>query len=135
MPSIIFNTNRNHLDIAAQGKRLPSIKEFLSIGLTFSLTVFVWIFFRSADLDDAISYISGIFSVSLFTMPTIIPKMLILLLGIFILIEWLGREQQYAIANWGFRWPKAIRWATYYAMVFAICYFAGSEQQFIYFQF
>ena len=37
MPSIIFNTNRNNLNNVAQGKYLPSFKEFLSIFATFSL--------------------------------------------------------------------------------------------------
>ena len=36
MPSIIFNTNRNNLDIVAKGKYLPTVKEFLSMGITFS---------------------------------------------------------------------------------------------------
>ena len=40
MPSIIFNTNRNNLDIVAQGKYLPSLKELRSLAITFSLTVF-----------------------------------------------------------------------------------------------
>src|SRR6266567_2038949 len=33
MPSIILNTNRNNLDIVAQGKYLPNLKEVVSIGI------------------------------------------------------------------------------------------------------
>lgn len=135
MPSVLFNTNRNNLDIVAQGKYLPSMKELFSIGITFCLTVFAWIFFRSASLGEAISYISEIFSRSLFTIPDIMPKTLFLFLILFIVIEWLGREQQYAIANLGLNWPKAVRWAAYYAIILFMYYFGGSEQQFIYFQF
>lgn len=135
MPSVLFNTNRNNLDIVAQGKYLPSMKELLSIGITFCLTVFAWIFFRSASLGEAISYISEIFSRSLFTIPDIMPNTLFLFLILFLVIEWLGREQQYAIANLGLKWPKAVRWAKYYAIISFMYYFGGSEQQFIYFQF
>ena len=46
-----------------------SIKEFFSILLTFSLTVFAWIFFRANNIGHALSYISEIFSPSLFTIP------------------------------------------------------------------
>ena len=135
MPSIVFNTNRMHLDIVAKGKYLPTVKEFLSITLTFGLTVFAWIFFRSPTIGDAMSYISAIFSHSLFTIPSVRPSILLSLLIIFSIIEWLGREHQYAIATLGYKWPKPLRWAAYYVIVFAIFYFAGSEQQFIYFQF
>lgn len=62
-------------------------------------------------------------------------KPLVLLIIIFILIEWLGREEQYAIEKLGKTFPKVIRWVFYYAIIFAVFYFAGSEQQFIYFQF
>lgn len=137
IPSIIFNTNRNNLDIVAKGKYLPTIKEFLSICLTFSLTVFAWIFFRATSIKNAFSYISGIFSSSLFTIPQgiVIRKSIILLIILFFIIEWLGREQQYAIASFGKKWYKPLRWGFYYLIILAILHFTGKEQQFIYFQF
>ena len=59
----------------------------------------------------------------------------LLLTALFFIIEWFGREQQYAIAHLGSNWYKPARWAMYYAIIFAIFYFTGKEQQFIYFQF
>jgi alginate O-acetyltransferase complex protein AlgI len=53
----------------------------------------------------------------------------------FIIIEWIGREQQYAIAKMFSGKPKIYRWAFYYLIVIIIFIFAGSNQQFIYFQF
>lgn len=139
MPSILFKTNRNHLDIVAKGKYLPTIKEFASVAVTFSLTVFAWIFFRANSVHHAFSYIAGIFSKSLFTAPYFpgigwaMPIMV--LLALFLLVEWLGREQQYAIAKLGLKLPRPIKWATYYGIILAIFYYGGSAQQFIYFQF
>ncbi|MFM9987024.1 MBOAT family O-acyltransferase [Flavobacterium sp.] len=135
MPSIIFKTNRTNLDIVAQGKYLPSVKDLISISITFSLTVFAWIFFRAEDLSHAINYISGIFSQSLFSKPTLFPKMLFLLLFVFMTIEWLGREKQFAIANLGLKWVTPLRWLFYFIIVASIFYFYRKEQQFIYFQF
>ncbi len=136
MPSIIFNTHRNNLDIVAKGKYLPSIKEFFAIGITFCLTAFAWIFFRANNIEHAINYISEIFSSSFFTMPAISgTRNLKAMLFLFIIIEWLGREQQYAIANLGAKWKAPLRWAVYYAIILAIINFEGKEQQFIYFQF
>jgi len=135
LPSILSRSNRNNLDIVAQGKYLPSLKDFFSIILTFSLTVFAWIFFRSESLTEALNYISVIFSLSIFTIPTIKPMALVFLLIAFLVIEWLGREKQYALANLELRLPKVLRWSVYYGMVLIIYYFTGSAQKFIYFQF
>jgi D-alanyl-lipoteichoic acid acyltransferase DltB (MBOAT superfamily) len=138
MPSIIFNTNRTNLDIVAKGKYLPSIKEFLAISLTFSLTLFAWIFFRARSVDHAFSFISEIFSRSLFTIPDFPGNgkvSIALLVLLFLIVEWLGREQQYAISHLGIKWYKPFRWAMYYSIIVAIYFFKGSEQQFIYFQF
>jgi len=139
IPSIIFNTHRNNLDIVARGKYLPTMREFFAILLTFSLTVFAWIFFRAENVSHALTYISEIFSSSLFTIPHFQgigrAVTIVFLIGIFLIVEWLGREQQYAIAHLGIKWYKPIRWALYYAIILAIFYFTGKEQQFIYFQF
>ncbi|AYZ13785.1 MBOAT family protein [Chryseobacterium arthrosphaerae] len=135
MPSIIMKTNRNHLETVAQGNILPTVKEFFQMTVTFSLSVLAWIFFRAENISHAFSYISGIFSRSLFSIPTITPRLLMLLIIIFMVIEWLGREQQYAIAKLGLQWKSPLRYAMYYAIIIAIFWFAGKDQQFIYFQF
>ena len=137
LPLLLLNKNRNNLEIVAQGKYLPTAKEFLNMGITFGLTVFAWIFFRAENIGLALSYICEIFSSSLFTKPEIIPIDTIILIGLFLVIEWFGREQQYAIAKLAIKWPKTVRWAFYYIIVIAIVLFspADKEQQFIYFQF
>ncbi|MBF4466012.1 MBOAT family protein [Flavobacterium sp. LC2016-12] len=134
MPSIIFNTNRNNLNIVAQGKYLPTIKEVFQIVLTFSLTILAWVFFRANNIEHALSYISEIFSGSLFSKPVIIPKILFVLILIFILIEWLGREEEFALAKLS-KWKSPFKYAFYYIIIVAIFVFSGEKQQFIYFQF
>ncbi len=137
MPSIILRTNRNNLGIVAEGKTLPDLSELFSMTVTFILTVFAWIFFRSASLQQAVSYIAKIFSASLFTVPAIFPRELFLLalIIIFIIMEWLGREQKYALASFGTGWKRPYRYMAYYCIMLLIFQFAGNEQEFIYFQF
>jgi len=139
MPSIIFKTNRNNLEIVAKGKMFPNLKELLSILLTFSLTVFAWIFFRANTLTHAKNYITGIFSKSLFAVPDYpgFKKSLavMLMVMLFILIEWKGRTEQYALAGIATQKHKTVRYALYYALTIVIFIFAGKNQQFIYFQF
>lgn len=146
MPSILFNTNRNNLDIVAQGKYLPSLKELMQMLITFSVTVLAWIFFRAESMGHAWRYlksmVSGLFRSSDYIKTVQFFKIEIgfilpFLILFFIIIEWLGREHQYAIQNWGFKFSKPIRWALYYGLLLLIFYYAGSgtEQEFIYFQF
>jgi alginate O-acetyltransferase complex protein AlgI len=137
MPSIWFSTNRTNLDIVAQGKMFPTLKEVAAIALTFSLTVFAWIFFRANNIHHAFSYISGIFSDSLFSKPDISLEATgyIFLTIVFMLAEWFGREQQYAIAHIDRVFSKKIRWVVYFGLILSIFYLSGKEQAFIYFQF
>ncbi len=139
MPSILIGTNRNNLDTVAQGKWIPSIKEFISMIVTFSLTVIAWVFFRSETISHALSYIGEIFSTSTLSIPKF-PDMkmaviTLILASLFMCVEWIGRHQQYAIANLGLKWPRALRWTFYYCIIYTIFFFSGTEQQFIYFQF
>jgi alginate O-acetyltransferase complex protein AlgI len=139
MPSIIFKTNRNNLETVAMGKMFPDVKEFFSILLTFSLALLAWIFFRANSVTHAVHYISEIFSRSLFTIPDFAgmerATRILFLTGLFFFIEWMGREQPYALAKLGLNWFRPLRWSLYYTIIFTILYFAGKEQQFIYFQF
>ena len=139
LPLLLTKNNRNNLETVAQGKSLPSPKEFSSMLLTFGLTVFAWIFFRAENMGHAISYISEIFSPSLFSMPSFTGMKraltIIILVAIFVFVEWIGREGQFAISNVGIKWKRPIRYAMYYAIIIAIVWFGGKAQQFIYFKF
>jgi alginate O-acetyltransferase complex protein AlgI len=138
-PSILLNTHRNNLDIVAKDRYLPSLKELLSMMLTFGLTILAWIFFRSNTIEHALSIISKILSPTLLTSPNLpnLEKLIttLLLVGIFILIEWGGRDGQYAIESFGLKWKRPLRFAFYYSIIISIVWFGGNEQQFIYFQF
>lgn len=139
LPLLLTKKNRNNLEIVAKEKYLPTMKEFLQMFVTFGLTVFAWIFFRAENVGHAISYISKIFSSSVFAIPKFerMDRALttIILVLIFILVEWQGRQHQYAIEKLGIKWKRPYRYAMYYSIVFAIFWFIGEEQQFIYFQF
>lgn len=135
MPSIVYKTNRKNLDMVAQGRKFPSIKEFVQVSLTFMLTVFAWIFFRAQDMTHAMDYIAGIFSKSLFSAPEHFSIVDGALISTFMIVEWIGRENEYAIAKMGNTWPKWMRWTAYYIIIAIIIMYSGKDQQFIYFQF
>jgi alginate O-acetyltransferase complex protein AlgI len=139
LPLLLTSSNRNNIEIVAKGKAFPVMSELSSMLLTFSLTVFAWIFFRANSIDHATSYIAEIFSSSIFTKPDF-PDMgealtTLFLVLIFTLIEWFGRENEYAIARIALTWKRPFRYSMYYAIIVLIFWFCGKEQDFIYFQF
>ena len=139
IPLLLLGKNRVNTDTIAENRHLPSLKEFFQMGITFGLTVLAWVFFRAENIEHALSYLSTIFSKSLITIPHFsgIRHGLetIILIFIFVMIEWFGRNEQFAIARLGFSWKRPVRYAFYYSIILAIFLFMGKQQQFIYFQF
>lgn len=135
LPLMLTDRNRKNTNTVAENKLFPSIREIGAILLTFGLTTFAWIFFRAENIEHAYDYIYSIFSPTLFMFPEVFPIKTILLVIFFVALEWLGRNGQYAISDLGKTWKPIFRYAFYYAIVFAIFLFKGSNQEFIYFQF
>lgn len=139
LPLLINNRNRVNMGTVAEGKKLPNRKEVLQILSTFVITIFAWIFFRAENISHAFSYISRIFSSSILSssnfkaLPNIQTTSILLI--IFIIIEWIGREQQYAIQKLGLKWKSSLRYLMYFILILSLFFFGGEEQQFIYFQF
>lgn len=132
LPLFILGQNRNNLSIAAENSYLPSVREVIQIATTFALTMFAWIFFRSATITDAFHYIGRMFSPKIFAIPTGYRQYLPLIF-IFLLWEWMFRKKECGL-DFG-RFPKVWRWSLYMLIICAIFYTMGEEQQFIYFQF
>ena len=134
IPLIIKGTLNKKKKIA-KDKLLPSFKEFVNIIGTFTLVMFTMVIFRSETIGKAFDFYLNLFSKSLFSKPSLLHKPLLLLIFIFITIEWFGRGKQYAIAVLGSSWPKPIRYILYYLIVILILWYSGKDQQFIYFKF
>lgn len=134
LPLLLANKNRNHLEIVAQGRVLPSLKEIVGMMTTFWLTVLAWIFFRADSLTHAFEYLSGIFSLTLFTMPELTGMRIIVLIIPFLLFEWTGRENRFALAQVS-SWGRLHRYAAYAGILLLILMFLAEPQDFIYFQF
>lgn len=142
LPLLLTNRNRNNMDVVAKGRLFPTLRESFGMFSTFLMAVFAWIFFRAESLTHALNYIQGIFSESLFTLP-ILDKyslfklaLITVLLTIFLIMEWLGRTNEYAIEGVRIRLnKKVVRWSFYLIIWSLVFIFSGNEQEFIYFQF
>lgn len=140
LPLMLTNQNRKNLEVVALNKSFPSIKEAFQMILTFAITVFAWIFFRAKTLPDAFQFISGIFSSSLWQLPKFdnmgraLTTMLLIVILMF--IEWLGRENEFALQNLLKSQKRWVRWFFYACIVNLILFFMETDETpFIYFQF
>ena len=92
-------------------------------------------FFRAESVSHALRYIGGIFDASLFGSLEHYSGLLFFLILVFLVIEWFGRESEYAIERIGFRAPKMVRWSFYMVLTLMIVAYMDNQQDFIYFQF
>jgi alginate O-acetyltransferase complex protein AlgI len=140
--------------IIYQWQKLPRKKIFKKYGIsndniyiiisetivTLAVVIIAWIFFRADSVKNALNYISGLFSGSFFSIPVfpysrLMISVTALLCIIFFVIEWSGRKEQYPFESIGEKLPRSARWALYYFLMIIIFFFAGSQKEFIYFQF
>lgn len=135
IPIMLMNKNRIHTNTVAEGKILPSMREALQIGLTFFLTLIAWIFFRAESVNQAVAYVSIIFSGSLISIPEVFPKKIMLLILLLISAEWLQRDKQHALQLNKAVFPRMVRWGGYYVIIWIIMVFHSGSKEFIYFQF
>jgi alginate O-acetyltransferase complex protein AlgI len=144
LPLLLTKRNRDHTDIVAKGRLIPSLKESLLMLITFSLTVFAWIFFRANNVTHALEIFNNILTTDFFRPISIIAssnqeilKLSHTIFCVFILltIEWIGRDSSHAMSSQILSKNRLFRWSFYICIVFAILYLGGSNQEFIYFAF
>lgn len=135
LPLILLKTNRKYLEIVAPKKIFPTLREFLQIVLTFTVTSILWIFFRATNIHEAFSYLTQIFTLSLFSKPEILPIPMLLGVVLLLVVEWFQRHKLHALQLEDTNIPLSIRNAIYTALCLSILYLGGITEQFIYFQF
>jgi D-alanyl-lipoteichoic acid acyltransferase DltB (MBOAT superfamily) len=137
--------------IVSKNNIFPSLKESFSMFFTFLLVSFSYIFFRAKDVNHAFNYISKIFSNTLFRGPyfdnSLSPYgddslsinnliMITALILFFLIIEWFGRSQKFAIEDIS-KTPKLFRIFFNFLIIHLLIIFGNhdTEIEFIYFQF
>ena len=139
IPLVINGSNLKNKELTINKFGLPSLFDFLKIIKTFLLIALGMIIFRAESVGKAFSYLTEVFSLSLFSTPqfeseNFITPIIILLL-LFMFLEWFGRKNEYALANIGKNWRRPFRWTLYCSIILITIWYGGGEQQFIYFQF
>lgn len=134
LPLLLSNSNRNNMDTIQLKFNFDSVKVFLSIIYTFSLTCIAWVFFRAKTITDAVLYLKRIITSKDFSFQYLDNERysyeLLLMIGIFVLIEWNNRSKVE---------PLSGKWSTLKTAlaILAIMAFGtfSDYKEFIYFQF
>lgn len=137
LPLMLSKRNRKNIDSVAKNRLFPSLKDFLQIVSTFLLTTLAWIFFRAENMSVAIDYLRNIFSFSLFTKPTIGSVDFIVILLVFVAIEWIAREKLHPLELIKINKTTRILQPVILSVIIwsIILWGAFDNKEFIYFQF
>jgi alginate O-acetyltransferase complex protein AlgI len=131
LPLFILKQNRRYL--TSSTKIFPSIKELLQIILTFTLTSFGWIFFRSESINDSFLYINSM--LNKFQGEVIYDSYFITYVAPFFLVEWLFlRKDEINIIFSKNKLIDTLCFGSIFIMVF-IHFLENNYNNFIYFQF
>ncbi|NJB84944.1 D-alanyl-lipoteichoic acid acyltransferase DltB (MBOAT superfamily) [Lewinella marina] len=133
------NRTRGGLFGLVKPGRLGS-REVVQIITTQMTCALLLVFFRSPSIGDAMQYLSGIFSPSLFDPITFASLswrnlMAIPLLTFMVVVEWRGRHDDFALEKMGLDWPLPHRWMAYAALLILSGAVARESIPFIYFHF
>jgi len=133
LPLLLAKTNRQNLEVIAQDRIFPGLKELFQVIITFAITCFAWIFFRADSVSDALLYIKNI-GVGKMQLSNPFPTKVFALISIMLLIEWINRSRFH-----GFeikRFNPWLRRALYLIFLYIIIRYANfGNNEFIYFQF
>jgi alginate O-acetyltransferase complex protein AlgI len=138
LPLLLLGRNRIYTGQIAEGRLLPSIKEFLQMLLTFVLVMTSFVLFRTDTINGAVQYIGSMFSHTLFNVPNAIKPYNIVICLFFVVVmliaEWFQREKQHALDIKNVK-SHVKRYLVYISMAIIIFSFSAPKQTFIYMQF
>lgn len=137
LPLMLSGRSKRNRQIIAQGTLLPTVREAGQMLGTFGLATFGWIFFRAAGIEQALSYIKHMFSLSILRYPIDVDLGTMIALILFMVVfEWLHRDKEHGL--YGLRQMNVFfRNALYVVIIVTIYYYYNftTPQQFVYFQF
>jgi len=139
LPVLLVKSHRKNTGGVAEGRILPTFREFIAMSSTFVLTCIAWIFFRAENIRHAWDILCEIASPSLLTLPRFAGSqkglVCLALVVFFVGVEWWGRHGNFALERAATLKSKPVRYGLYYTLIGMVFWFVGKEQAFIYFQF
>lgn len=140
LPLLLLKKTHKEKTTQPEGKSkfTDKVRICLRVLLTFVLVTIGWIIFRADSLSQAIGYIVRMLSDFSLILPVSRQQAIaVFFVCVMMAVEIVQRDRDFGLQlshNGVFRY-RAARWGVYLCFVMAIMLFAGSPEQFIYFQF
>ena len=114
-----------------------NIKDILQVSLTFVLAAIGWVIFRAESLGQTAEFFSAMLHNKFWDSANLIGFKTVGFCFLLLVLEFLQRGKRHVLEFpegriFGY---KAIRWGIYIAIMLATITFAGTQSEFIYFQF
>lgn len=137
LPSLFLNKTGLYL----KNKNKNVVIFFKSL-ITFMSVSFLWVFFRSNNLESAFEYIENASVLSIQSFKDAYSyvywkdcfEIVFIALG-FLILEFISRNKESLFKVKIVEKFLIVRWLTYYGIIFSILFFGAKQQEFIYFQF
>lgn len=136
LPSVLIKTHKKYVQVVAQGKVFPSLKELGAMLFTFMLINLSWVFFRAENLEHAFSYFGYMFRIDFRLLdPSQMVRLGMVSINILLLLilEWNARSKSYPLQ--GTSAKLVFRWSYYLVIGVLTLMNSSSKESFIYFQF
>ncbi|MBQ7550461.1 MAG: MBOAT family protein [Bacteroidales bacterium] len=135
LPLILTGKNRKYTNQVAEGRILLILKELGQMLLTFFLSVFGWVIFRSENIEQAWEYVCRVCNESVFTIPEAKENSALFMnIIVLMVVEWLQRGKPHVLDISSIK-KGYLRWMVYFGLLFFLFAFGGNATNFIYFQF
>ena len=136
LPLLLGGRNRRHLDVVAEDRALPSLRELGEMLRTFFFALLGWTLFRAQSIGEAGRWFCDMVDVRTFGVLHHLPRettIAAFAVVTLLLVEWFNRREAYGCA----RLPRMtyLRWGVYFVLLWLVVFYTPGSQTFIYFQF
>lgn len=132
LPLILLGKNRKYTNIVAEGRWMPTLKEFGQMLLTFTLVVIGWIIFRADNLGMAWEYICRLFTSG--GLKPVGSTLTLISIILMLVVEWLHRQKAHGLEI-SYLNSHILKYAIYIGLAVLMFFSYTNSESFIYFQF
>ena len=136
LPLLLGGRNRLNLDVVAEDRALPNLRELGAVLRTFFFVLLGWPFFRARSIGETCRWLRDMVDVRTFGAVHNLPRetaVAAVAVVALLAVEWFNRRETFGCA----RLPRAtaLRWGAYFLILWLVVFYTPGSQTFIYFQF
>jgi len=136
LPLLLGGRNRLHLDVVAEDRALPNLRELGAMLRTFFFVLLGWALFRARSIGETCRWLRDMVDVRTFGAVHNLPRETAVgavAAVVLLAVEWFNRREAFGCAR--LPRPTALRWGVYYLLLWLVVFYTPGSQTFIYFQF